>query len=220
MAERLHVAELWRYPVKSLRGERLELARIDSDGIRGDRKLRVEDERGLVTARTRPGLLGIAATIGSGGEPELDGEPWRSAAAGDAVARAAPGGRLVSTGGAEVGMRFDLSPLLVLTSSLVAELGVDRRRLRPNVLIDGAEGREEADWVGGTLRIGSALLLVRSRCERCVITTFDPDTLEQDPAVLSRINSDFDRQLGLNCEVLTGGEAAPGDDIVFEQGEA
>jgi uncharacterized protein YcbX len=216
VAERLSVAELWRYPVKSLRGERLEFAQIDSDGVRGDRKLRVEDERGLITARTRPELLGIPTRIGPDGEPELDGVPWRGDLARDAVRRAAPGGRLVSTDGAEVGMRFDLAPLLILTRSLVAELGVDHRRLRPNVLIDGADDREEAAWVGGTLRIGSALVSVRSRCERCAITTVDPDTLERDPSVLSRINSDFDRQLGLNCEVLTPGVAAPGDDVVYE----
>lgn len=212
----LRVAELWRYPVKSLRGERLERALIERDGIRGDRKLRVEGDRGLITARTRPGLLRIAATIGAAGEPELDGEDWRSEHARHAVARAAPGARLVPTDGAPTGLRFDLAPVLVLTTSLVAELGVDARRLRANVLIDGAEGREEADWVGARLRVGSAVLIVSSRCERCVVTTFDPDTIEQDPSVLERINSHFDRFLGLNCDVAVAGSVARGDAMMVE----
>jgi uncharacterized protein len=31
------VVALWRYPVKSMAGERLEVAAIDADGIVGDR---------------------------------------------------------------------------------------------------------------------------------------------------------------------------------------
>lgn len=212
----LRAVELWRYPVKSLRGERLERAQFAADGIRGDRLLRVEDQGGMVTARTRPGLLRIETGIGPEGEPLVAGEDWRSTTSTRAVSAAAPGGHLVSTSGAPVGFRWDLSPVLVLTKSLVAELGVDFRRLRPNVLIDGADGREEADWVGSTLRVGSARLAITKRCERCVMTTFDPDTIEQDAGVLKRINRDFDRLFGLHCEVLDPGEARRGDAIVLE----
>ena len=215
----LRAVELWRYPVKSLRGERLERAYFDRDGIRGDRRLRVEDDRGLVTARTRPGLLRVAATVGADGEPLIDGEQWRSAGADRAVSRMAPGGRLVSTEGAEVGLRFDLAPILILTTSLVAELGVDFRRLRPNVLIDGAEGREEAEWVGRTIKLGSVVLRVTGRCERCVMTTFDPDTIEQDPNVLRRINSEFGRVFGLHCDVEVPG-VAERDAAVIVEGRA
>lgn len=218
MAEALEVAELWRYPVKALRGERLERADVNGDGIRGDRKLRVEDDQGLVTARTRPGLLGLEAVVGPDGEPMVNGDPWQSASASDAVAQVAPGCRLVSTEGAPVGLRFDLAPVLVLTTSIVAELGVDHRRLRPNVLIDGARGREEADWVGARLTVGSAVLEVVSRCERCVVTTFDPDTLEQDPAVLRRINEAFGGYLALNCNVVEPGAVSIGDAVGLEPG--
>ncbi len=220
MAEpsRLRAAELWRYPVKSLRGERLERADFDRDGIRGDRLLRVEGERGMITARTRPALLGVATGIGAGGEPEIAGAPWRSERAGRAVATAAPGARLTSTADAAPGERFDLSPVLVLTTSMVAELGVDFRRLRPNVLIEGARGREEVEWVGALLRLGDAELRVTGRCERCVMTTFDPDTIEQDPGVLERINSDFGRRIGLHCEVVRAGAASRGGPVAIERG--
>lgn len=220
MARELRAIELWRFPVKSLRGERMKLAQFDRDGIRGDRLLRVDGERGLITARTRPGLLRVPAVIGADGEPEIDGEPWRSDHAHHAIGRVAPGGRLVSTEGAEVGLRHDLSPVLVLTTAMVAELGVDFRRLRPNVLIDGAEGREEADWVGSTIRIGSVTLQVTARCERCVVTTFDPDTIEQDASVLQRINSDFGRYLGLHCDVTLPGTARRGDVVLVEPRES
>jgi uncharacterized protein YcbX len=38
------VAEIWRYPVKSMRGERLDAAEIEVDGLAGDRVLAVYDD--------------------------------------------------------------------------------------------------------------------------------------------------------------------------------
>ncbi len=212
----LRAVELWRYPVKSMRGERLESAQIEPDGVRGDRKLRVDGANGLITARTSPGLLRLRAVIGTDGEPEIDGEPWRSDHARHAVGEVAPGGTLVPTAGAEVGLRQDLSPVHVVTTSMVAELGVDFRRLRPNILIDGAEGREEVGWIGSSLRIGSVLLEVTAQCERCVMTTFDPDTIEQDAGVLRRINDDFRGHFGLHCNVTAAGTVRRDDQVLVE----
>jgi len=66
----VRVAELWRYPVKSMAGEPLERADLRRDGIFGDRVVQVEDARGrVVTSRTRPRLLGHRATLGPDGEP-------------------------------------------------------------------------------------------------------------------------------------------------------
>ena len=49
----MHVAELWRYPVKSLAGERLDAVDVREDGFPGDRLVRVVDGDGnQVTART------------------------------------------------------------------------------------------------------------------------------------------------------------------------
>jgi MOSC domain-containing protein len=61
----MYVAELWRYPVKSLAGEPLDSAEISTDGIPGDRVVQVYDAEGrMVTARTAPRLLGLKATLG------------------------------------------------------------------------------------------------------------------------------------------------------------
>jgi len=68
----MRVAELWRYPVKSLAGERLESAELTVNGIVGDRVVHVRDERGrVITARTHPRLLALHATLGPDGEPRL-----------------------------------------------------------------------------------------------------------------------------------------------------
>ena len=82
----MKVAEIWRYPVKSMAGERLDHARIDSLGIEGDRVVHVEDARGhVVTARTHPRLLAHRATLPASGEPLVDGVYWMQAEAGRRV---------------------------------------------------------------------------------------------------------------------------------------
>ena len=54
---------------------------------------------------------------------------------------------------------------------------------------------------------------VRKRRSRCVMTTFDPDTQEQDPSVLRRIVRDFDGEVALDCWVVEPGSIAVGDTV-------
>jgi uncharacterized protein YcbX len=102
-------------------------------------------------------------------------------------------------------------PLTVLTTSMAEAVGVDRRRFRPNVVIAGATGLEEVEWPGHGLRAGTAVIGVRNRRMRCVMTTFDPDTLEQDPGVLRRIIGSFGGEVALDCWVVEPGRIAEGD---------
>src|SRR2546426_1829218 len=84
------VAELWRYPVKSLGGESLVQATVSAAGIEGDRLVHVEDQAGrVITARTHPRLLGLHAALGSDGESWGDGRPWNASAGADPVRAAA-----------------------------------------------------------------------------------------------------------------------------------
>ena len=73
----------------------------------------------------------------------------------------------------------------------------------------------EAEWVGRRLRLGEVEIEVVDRCERCVMTTIDPDSLEVDPNVLRRINEEFGKLMGVLCEVVTPGELRVGDDVEF-----
>jgi MOSC domain-containing protein YiiM len=174
-------------------------------------QVRDGDDR-LVTARTRHRLLSLAATLGSDGEALIDGTPWRETTALEAVREvvADDAARLIEMGG---DARFDDTTLLVSTDGAVAALGVDHRRLRPNILIAGVEGLAERDWPGGRLRVGSALLDVEKVCKRCVMTTLDPDTQAVSPDVLRRINADYDGRFALNCWVAEPGEVAVGDPV-------
>src|SRR4029450_10676751 len=95
------VSELWRYPVKSMAGEPLHHAELRQDGIAGDRLLPLRDAHGrVVTARSRPRLLGLHAVLGPDGEPLIEDRPWTDPwVAGAVEAAAGTGARLVRSAG-------------------------------------------------------------------------------------------------------------------------
>ncbi|OGL20688.1 MAG: hypothetical protein A3G97_01420 [Candidatus Rokubacteria bacterium RIFCSPLOWO2_12_FULL_69_21] len=104
-------------------------------------------------------------------------------------------------------------PLLVATDGAVNALGLDRRRFRPNILVAGVEGLAERDWPGRRARVGEAIIGFKKLRGRCVMTTYDPDTLEQDPTVLRRIVREMGGRLALDTYVVQGGRVAVGDPV-------
>ena len=67
--------------------------------------------------------------------------------------------------------------------------------------------------MGRTLAVGDALIGVRQVRGRCVMTTYDPDTLEQDITVLQKIVWELDGRTALDCFVLRPGFVRVGDDV-------
>jgi len=215
MSNHLYIAELWRYPVKSLAGEQIDVAEIRADGIAGDRRVLVYNEqtRSLITSRTHPKLLGLKATINEKGIVLINGRPWDDPESEQAIiAAAGPHARLIEWGGSE---RFDVLPLLVATDGAIKEFGYDRRRLRPNIIIGGVEGLAEREWAGHQMRIGKVILEFAQLRGRCVMTTYDPDTQKQDHAVLRHIVKKFDGTLALDTAVVQGGRISVGDVAEF-----
>jgi uncharacterized protein YcbX len=201
----MFLAEIWRYPVKSMAGERLDEADVSLSGIAGDRIVQIFNGKGrVVTARTHPALLGHHATLDASDEPLIDGRPWTDPTVLADVRRiVGPDARLERD--EDLDVRFDVLPLLVATDGAIAAFGRDGRRLRPNLVIGGVPGLDERGWPGRRLRIGDVSIQVDSLRGRCVMTTFDPDTLEQDPGVLRDIVERFGGRLALNCAVIEGG---------------
>ena len=209
----LHVAGLWRYPVKSLAGEVLDPAHLGPLGIPGDRIVHVRGPEGVRTSRRHHRLLGLRGTLSPEGNPLVNGLTWDSPEALSLVRGAAGADAwLAAYDGAA---RFDVLPLLVATDGAVAEFGRDIRRLRPNILIGGVAGMEEWTWPGGELHIGTAVIRLDSLRPRCPMTTVDPDTLERDPEVLRDIGRRFGGRLALNAEVRQPGLVRVGDPVVF-----
>ena len=208
----MKVAAMWRYPVKSMAGERLSGAELTVNGFVGDRVVQVYGLHGrVVTARRFPRLLRLRATLGTNGEPLVDGLPWDSPEVAARVeAAVAPGARLERFDGPE---RFDILPLLICTDGAVSMFGRDVRRLRPNILVSGVDGAGERQWTGATLRLPHAEIAIADLRGRCVMTTYDPDTGEQDPGVLRDIVRRFGGRLCLDAHVLRPGRVQEGDAV-------
>jgi uncharacterized protein len=215
----MHVAELWRYPVKSLRGEPLQEAQVLQTGIRGDREVVVvsKSRQRVITSRTHHRLLGLQGWISpETHEATINGTPWDNPAA-LALVEEAVGEEveLVRVLGTE---RFDVLPLLVATDGAISTLGLDRRRFRPNILIGEVEGLAERQWAGKKIRIGEVEIYAAQLRARCVMTTYDPDTLDQEPNVLRRIVKEFDGTMALDCSVVTPGTIRVGDNVTIGDG--
>jgi uncharacterized protein YcbX len=206
----VQVTGLWRYPVKSLGGEPVTSADLTSDGVRGDRIIHVRGPRGPLTGRTRHGLLTLPVRTGADGIPLVSGQPWDSAQVAALVhEQAGEGAELVADVSPQ---RFDVLNLLVATDEAVARFGHDVRRLRPNILISGVATGAEVNWPGHALAIGDALIGIDSLRARCIVTTIDPDTGEQNLDVLREIRRDFGGELALNCWVIRPGTIRVGDE--------
>jgi MOSC domain-containing protein len=215
----MHITAIWRYPVKSMAGEQLQRVRIGPLGLEGDRIVHVEGAQGrVITARSHPRLLGHQGALRLDGEPLVDGRPWNSPeVAAQVVDIVGPGAKLVRDDGVE---RFDVLPLLVATDGAIAAFGHDRRRLRPNIVIGGVEGLTEREWLGSCLRIGQVLIGVQDLRLRCIMTSYDPDTLIQDKEITRDIYRRFDGKLALNCFVIEGGDIRVGDEVQLVRGRA
>jgi MOSC domain-containing protein len=119
-----------------------------------------------------------------------------------------------------LGTYFDAFPLHLLTTASLRELAgrtpgsrFDRRRFRPNLLIEpsaGATGLVETAWCGRELRIGGVTIGVEMPCVRCSMTVQPQGDLPKDPAVLRTIVRDAEQNLGVYARVLSAGTLAVG----------
>ena len=210
----MYIQELWRYPAKSMRGERLSQAVIERTGIRGDRSIVVVsgDGKRVITARTHPRLLGLQGSISAKGETMIEEWPWYSPEA-LALTRQAVGERVQLVDAGLHPERFDVLPLLIATDGAVESLELDRRRLRPNIVVGGVPGLDERTWPGKRLRSGKVLIDVAQLRMRCVMTTVDPETLARDAGVLRRIVRKAGGKLALDCSVELPGSLRVEDPI-------
>lgn len=236
----MRVLELWRYPVKSLQGERLTEAAIDALGIAGDRRWALFDrDTGLgLTARRVPELLFGSARLGADGEVDVvlpDGTVTRD----DEVLSGWLGRRVelrAATGEGDPAPTYETpadeevpdptewlqwegatgpfhdSPRIRLSLVSTGTLGTwDRRRFRANVVLDGA-GEDELQ--GREADLGSVHLRIGVPIARCVMTTRpQPGGIARDTSVLKSIHRERDGLLAVRAAVLEPGTVRVGDEL-------
>lgn len=231
----MRLAELWRYPVKSLAGERLAAVQVDERGLAGDRQWALVGPDGGIASgkatrrfRKVPGLLHHRSHL-DGNRPVITLAEGRAASAGtpeleELVAEiTAPGWRLLRESRTP---HQDAGPVHLVTTATLATLSaaagdhVPLQRLRPNLLLelDDDAPFPEDDWPGRTLRVGSVVLRVVARCERCVMVGHAQAELEAEPALLKTIGRVNEACAGVYAEVLEPGQLSEDDAVTFDDG--
>lgn len=222
------VAELWRFPVKSMAGERLAAAVLGWHGIAGDRRwafLRGDTPRSgfpWLTLREQPLMLRYRPALRDRSRPdgpELLVQTPRGAER-DVIdpvlaAELAPGARAIKL---DRGV-FDTLPISLLSRQSVSgiaewvESDVDIRRFRANIVLDADGMFPEDEWVGATLEIGSAQIRVDKRDQRCVVVDVDPGTGRRDASLLKALAREREGCLGVYASTVRPGRIEPGDAV-------
>ncbi|MCV9939042.1 MOSC domain-containing protein [Boseaceae bacterium BT-24-1] len=227
------VAELWRYPVSSMAGERLAQLRVEAGGVAGDRIW------GLLDAATgriaSPGrekhFIGVprahAKAVGNGVAVSLDGERWAGPQDTELLEGLSQAFGFMPVlkpfdafGSGGFRPRYEHAPIHLVTSAAIRSLErelpgsvIDVRRFRPNILVDCPDGFDaipEHGWIGREIRIGDVVLKGREPCGRCGFITIAQEGLPVDVEILRTVVKRHERNFGIYCDVVTPGEIAAG----------
>lgn len=228
-----HVHAIFRYPIKSMAGTRLDAATIGWHGLDGDRRFAFRHlaDRGAfpwLTASRLPELLlyqplGQRATTAEPVPSHVrtpDGRDYE-------LTDAAFPQEIASRHQAEVELMqlrqgiFDEAAVSIIAlgtiRTIAREAGVDAdvRRFRPNIVIDtrGAQPSEEDRWVGKVLEFGSdngPAISITLRDLRCVMLNFDPDTAQPNATVMKTVIRLNDNYAGVYGTVIRAGEICAG----------
>jgi uncharacterized protein len=239
----LVVRELWRYPVKSLQGELLDVADVGTDGIRGDRRWALFDVAtgfGLTARRVPELLFGAARTRPDGGVDVV--LPDGTVAADDAALSDWLGRPVTLRSAAETdgrpryeGPDDDLAEADAPTPGWYPWRGADAAfhddpGIRLSLVSTGTlgdwhprrfranvllDGAGEDGLVGRRITLGSAELALVGRVSRCVMVTRpQPGGIERDTGVLKTIHRDRGGDLAVATLVERPGAVRTGDDLV------
>lgn len=224
----LQVQALWRYPVKSLRGEPRDSLELEDRGVVGDRLYAIRDPDGKLGSgkstrrfRRMDGLFDLAASYDED-IPTIRFPDGGTVRGDDPDIHAALSGFLrhpVALAREDAVPHFDAGPVHIVTTSALAWLRqrlpgrrIDPRRFRPNIVIDDVrDPMPDSAWLGQALAVGAARLRILEPTERCAMVTFAQEELEQAPEVLRTIAQEAGMLFGLYAEVVVPGEVKRGD---------
>jgi uncharacterized protein len=232
-----HVEAIFRYPVKSMGGERLEVATLGWHGLEGDRRLafrRIDDRSGFpwLTAGKLPDLLLFAPHRGGDAAqlpthvrtPEAQELPIFGEELATEVGRRY--GAPVQMMQLQHGI-FDEASISVIASDTVQEIGrlagcsPDVRRFRPNVVVRLLRSIpfQEDKWLGGVLSFGEGVdapaITVTLRDVRCSMVNLDPDSASPAPEVLKAVVRANQNNAGIYGTVTHIGQLAVGQPVLL-----
>ncbi|ASA22450.1 MOSC domain-containing protein [Paenibacillus donghaensis] len=233
------IREINRYPVKSFAGEGLEVCEVEAYGMLGDRFCAFYDEsktgwKRYVTARNIPNMLSYQAQFRDGEirVTSADGRTfgWDKELLAEIQSQTSTD---VSMSGIKAThpehpqlLSVDGASILLITDASLAKLqdmwgkSLDQRRFRGNFVVAlNDESLDEGNWIGKQLCIGDVQLRVDSYCNRCTVITMDPDTLERDPSLLKKVNTEFGLHFGVYASVVTTGKISVGDKVELVESE-
>jgi uncharacterized protein len=215
------VEQIWRYPIKSIGGEQLQLSYADESGLRGDRVWAVQDDAGKLGSGKDSGrftrILGLLNLRAS----YVDDVPVITTPDGQCLAPDAADAYLQQMTGRSLhvrrgAMHFDEVPFsLVGTATLDwlasrVSVPVDARRLRPNIVVRTEEPFAEEAWIGRTVRIGEAEAIFDRVFMRCVMVNMAQPGLPVGN-VLKKIGQRGDPCLAIGGSVCKPGTIRLGD---------
>lgn len=231
------VTQLWRFPVKSMRGETREQLTITTGGAEGDRRfaLREAGSKKLADVRRTPRLLHYQSQLGSpdddfalvtlpdGTQLRTDDPKLAERLSSDLDMKVTIAKRKAAD---ELGF-IDEAPLHISTRQTLSTLSTlnpdavfDVRRFRANILLDctGSSTPYPEDlWLSRILAIGRDVRLqVTQACGRCAMTSMEQDELPSDPSVLKTVKAENTGNLGIYATVLAEGTIAVGDQVFLE----
>ena len=228
------VSQLWRYPVKSMRGEQCTSLTVDVRGAEADRLYALRESSGkLGSGKTTrrfhkiDGLLDFSAQY-DGADAQVLFPDGKSFACADAAIHGALSsvlGEPVTVVREAAESHLDAAPIHIVTSASIRRLreslpgvAIDERRFRPNLLVDVADsGFVEQSWIGKRLRVGPNVeLRVMRATERCGMIALAQDDLPDEPRVLRHVTQELDLRFGVYAEVLVAGVIRVGDPVVSE----
>jgi len=233
------IEAIFRYPVKSMRGEPLAAAALGWHGLDGDRRLafrRLEERGGFpwLTASKLPDLVLFTPQRREGGDGEalpthvLTPEGKEMRVFGEALAAEVSRrcGAPVEMTHLKHGM-FDEASISVITSDTVREVcrlagvSVDVRRFRPNIVIRSTRAVpfEEGGWLGGVLTFGEAddgpAVTATMHDVRCAMVNIDPDGGSLAPEVLKAAVRANQNRAGIYGTITRIGRLVLGQTVVF-----
>ncbi|HEY1469575.1 MAG TPA: MOSC N-terminal beta barrel domain-containing protein [Candidatus Acidoferrum sp.] len=234
-----HVEAIFRYPVKSMGGERLETANLGWHGLDGDRRLafrRMQDRSGMpwLTASKLPDLLRFAplrCEEGAAGDLPThirtpDGEEMHVFGKDLAHEVARRYGAPVQMMQLNHGI-FDEACISVIASDTVREIArlagrsLDVRRFRPNILVRLLRPVpfQQDEWLGGVLSFGEGddapAISVTMRDVRCSMVNLDPDSASSAPEVLKAVVRAHQNTAGIYGAVTRIGRLAVGQTMLL-----